>query len=98
MTVSIYLDRFAAHGFLTEDEVLYAINYWGSAVDVENVPRELLIDYYSEFFDNAMTFDEWWSKESITEDFDDLLGYHGWLPFLVDIPLWMQMKEEIKRR
>ena len=90
MRICMYTDRLVAIGYITEE-------WWdewtwdhGNFVDID-IPEDVLRNYYEEKLKNDygnISFEQWYSEESVADDMDGLFDFTDWRPFLADIVAW----------
>ena len=99
MTACIYLDQLLHCGFISEGDWDVVSMRFDNSIEID-VPEDVLRSYYSEMLQGnyeGMPFWKWYSEESICDDFDGLIGYRGWYPFLADVHGWTEMLRSVKK-
>ena len=97
MEVCMYMDCLMSCGYISREDWDAVSGRFGNLIEV-NVPKQILSRYYKEKLKEKYntSFWAWYCNESIVDDFDELIGFNGWYPFLADVKGWTSMLKEAK--
>lgn len=90
MTMVMYTDQLVGIGYISHqwwDEWTY---FRSNLMEID-IPENVLRDFYEKNLKadyNGITFEDWYSNESIADDMDGFFNCTDWRPFLADIKSW----------